>query len=111
MFPNSPNTNLTLLQIKSSKDEIGNKTNVVKSRKEIIGSLRSITKLEHQTSVSIGLEEDFKVVIQTFLYDASKFVLIDSNLYKITRTYESGQFLELYLSKSDIEVTDVWVNW
>lgn len=107
MFPNSPNTALTLLTIVSTKDSIGSKTNVVQSRKEIVGSLRSITKLEHQTNVSLGIEIEKKVVIQSFLYDNSKFCLIDSVLYKIERTYENGQFLELYLGKTDIEVSNV----
>ena len=105
MFPNSPNTTLTLLKIKSSKDNIGTKTNVIESSKEIAGSLRSITKLEHQTSVSLGVNIEKKVVIQSFLYDDSKFVKIDNKLYKIERTFENGQFLELYLASSDIEVS------
>jgi hypothetical protein len=105
MFPNSPNSRLALLCVASSLDNIGNKTNVVKSKKEVIGSLRSVTKLEYSTNVSLGLKIDLKVVIQSILYDESKFVQINDDLYKVERTYIDGQFIELYLSKSDIEVT------
>jgi len=105
MFPNSPNTTLTLLKIKSTTDNIGIKKNIIQSSKIITGSLRSITKLEHQTSISLGIEIEKKVVIQSFLYDDSKFVKIDPKLYKIERTFENGQFLELYLVSSDIEIS------
>jgi hypothetical protein len=71
----------------------------------VIGSLRSVTKLEYSTNVSLGLKIDLKVVIQSILYDDSKFVQIKDELDKVERTYIDGQFIELYLSKSDIEVT------
>src|SRR5574344_834404 len=105
MFPNSPNSRLALLCVASSLDNIGNKTNVVTSKKEVIGSLRSVTKLEYSTNVSLGLKIDLKVVIQSILYDDSKFVQTKDVLYKVERTYVDAQFIELYLSKSDIEVT------
>lgn len=104
MFPNSPNTHLVLLRIINKKDEIGSSKNVVISSKNIRGNTRSITKLEHQSSASIGIKFDFKVVIQSFLYDGSKYAKINNQIYKIERTYINGQFMELYLSSSDIEV-------
>lgn len=106
MFPNSPNTNLTLLRITSSVDALGNKINLIESRKSIIGSARSITQSEYSTSVQINVKYDLKVVIQSILYDGSKFVEIRNQLYKIERTYMNGQFLELYLTSSNIEVHD-----
>jgi len=107
MFPNSANTHLTLLSITSSVDSLGNKTNILKTKKDIIGSKRSVTQSEYQTSIHMNVKYELKVVIQSILYDQSKFVKINSQLYKIERTYLNGQFLELYLSSSDIEVEDV----
>lgn len=104
MFPSSANTHLALLYIKNIKDEIGVSKNVVISSKRISGSARSITQSEYQTSASLGVKFDFKVVIQSFLYDGSKYALIKDQIYKIERTYLNGQFLELYLVSSDIEV-------
>lgn len=106
MFPNSPNTNLTLLRITSSVDALGNKINIIESRKRIIGSARSITQSEYLTSVQIKVKYDLKIVIQSILYDGSKFVEIGHQLYKIERTYVNGQFMELYLASSEIEVID-----
>ena len=51
-----------------------------------------------------GIKFDLKVVIQAFLYDGSKYAKIKDQIYKIERTYLNGQFLELYLVSSDIEV-------
>lgn len=107
MFPNSPNTHLTLLNIKSTVDEIGNQAFIVFSQKEIFGITRSITQSEYQTSVMINTRFDFKVIIQAILYDGSKYAKIKNKLYKIERTYLNGQFIELYLSSSDVEVVDL----
>ena len=104
MFPNSANTHLALLLIVNKKDEIGTQKNVVISSKVIRGNARSITKLEYQSSASIGVKLDLKVMIQAFLYDGSKYAKVNGQIYKIERTYLNGQFLELYLSSSDIEV-------
>ena len=106
IFPNSANTHLALLSIINKKDEIGTQRNVVISSKSIKGNARSITKIEYQSSASVGIKLDLKVVIQSFLYDGSKYVRINNQIYKIERTYVNGQFMELYLSSSDIEVDD-----
>lgn len=105
-FPNSPSVQLTLLSIISIKDEIGNTKNVVKSKKEVVGINRSITQNEYQTAIQMQVRFDFKVVLQAFLYDGSKFAEINGEIYKIERTYINGQFIELYLSSSEIEVND-----
>ena len=104
MFPSSANTLLALLYIKNKKDDIGVSRNVVISSKNISGSARSITQSEYQASASLGVKFDLKVIIQSFLYDGSKYALIKNQIYKIERTYLNGQFLELYLVSSDIEV-------
>jgi hypothetical protein len=106
MFPNSPNTNLTLLRVASTKDSLGNKVNIIKSEKNIVGSASSISHSDFQASASINVKYDLKVIIQSILYDESKFVRIRNNLYKVERTFQKGQFLELYLSGSDMEVED-----
>ena len=104
MFPNSGNTHLVLLRIINKKDELGSQRNVAISSKKIIGNSRSITKIEYQSSASLGIKLDLKVVIQSFLYDGSKYAKVNNQIYKIERTYVNGQFMELYLTSSDIEV-------
>lgn len=102
--PNSPNIELTLLTILSTIDSIGQKINKIIKSKKVIGIQKSITQNEYQTSKELKVEYELKVLIQSFLYDGSKFAKLNETLYKIERTYINGQFIELYLSSSDIEV-------
>jgi len=106
MFPNSPNALLVLLTVVSTYDEIGVSTNIIKSKKQVYGNARSITQAEYNTSVQINKNYDIKINIQAFLYDDSKYALYNGKVYKIERTYLNGMFLELYLTESDIELTD-----
>lgn len=105
-FPNSPSVQLSLLTITNIKDAIGNTKSVIKTKKEVVGINRSITQSEYQTAIQMQVRFDYKIVIQGFLYDGSKFAKINDQIYKIERTYINGQFIELYLSSIDNEVED-----
>ena len=73
MFPNSGNTSLSLLRIVNELDSLGNKRLVILSSREVVGILKSITSSEYQTSVMINVSYEFKISIQAFLYDGSKY--------------------------------------
>lgn len=102
MFPNAINTTFDLLNIVSVLDSIGNKHFVIKTSKKVVGITKSITSMEFQTSVMLNIKIDFKVSINAMVYDNSKYALIQDEIYKIERTYLNGQFIELYLSLTDI---------
>lgn len=102
MFPNAINTTFDLLNIVSVLDSIGNKHFVIKTSKNVVGITKSITSMEFQTSVVLNIKIDFKVSINAMVYDNSKYALIQNEIYKIERTYVNGQFIELYLSLTDI---------
>ena len=106
MLPNACNTSLRLLNIVSQTDSLGNKELVIKSSKEVVGITKSITSSEFQSSVMINLKLEFKVVLQSFVYDGSKFVEIKGFIYKVERTYVNGQFIELYLTSTDYKQGD-----
>ena len=106
MLPNACNTSLRLLNIVSQTDSLGNKELVIKSSKGVVGITKSITSSEFQSSVVINLKLDFKVVIQSFVYDGSKYALVRGSIYKIERTYLNGQFIELYLTLTDYKLED-----
>ena len=106
-FPNAINISLCLLNIVSSTDSLGNKELVIKSSKEVVGITKSITSSEFQTSVMINLKLDLKIVLQSFVYDGSKFAEIKGVIYKIERTYVNGQFIELYLTLTDYKLEDL----
>ena len=106
MLPNACNTSLRLLNIVSSTDSLGNKELVIKNSKGVMGIIKSITSGEFQSSVMINLKLEFKVVLQSFVYDGSKFVEIKGLIYKVERTYVNGQFIELYLTSTDYKQGD-----
>lgn len=108
MFPNAVNTSLSLLTIVGALDELGNKRLVIKNSHEVVGITKSITSMEFQTSYMMNLKIDLKVIIQAFIYDGSKYAKIKDKYYKIERTFVNGQFIELYLSLSDIKESDFY---
>ena len=107
MFPSSPNIRLTLLKITLVKNEIGNQGYGFISKKEIIGISKSVTSKEYYESKKNEYKVDMALKIQSFLYDGSKYAIIDDLIYQIERTYLQGQFLELYLMETNIKVSDI----
>lgn len=106
MFPNACNTSLCLLNIVGTLDALGNKRLIILSSKEVVGITKSITSNEFQSSKMINVNYEFKVSIQSFVYDGSKYARIKGKIYKIERTYINGQFIELYLSLTDLKEDD-----
>jgi len=107
MFPSSPNIRLTLLKIDGVQDTIGNRKLSLISSKEVIGINFSVTSKEFYESKRTDVRIDIALRIQSFLYDGSKYVLIDSKIYRIERTYINGQFIELYLVETKIKRGDI----
>jgi hypothetical protein len=107
MFPSSPNIKLTLLKLDNTPDNIGNRKLVLNSSKEVIGMNLSVTSKEYYESKKTDIKIDVAVKIQSFLYDGSRHALIDSKVYKIERTYISGQFIELYFVETKIKKGDI----
>jgi len=107
MFPSSPNIRLSLLKITSMKDEIGNQGFGFISKKEVIGISKSVTSKEYYESKKNEYKVDMALKIQSFLYDGSKYAIIDDLIYQIERTYLQGQFLELYLVETKMKVSDI----
>lgn len=106
MFPNACNISFRLLNIVKALDSLGNKELVILSSKEVVGIAKSITSSEFQTSKMINVNYEFKISIQSFLYDGSKYAKVKGKIYKIERTYINGQFIELYLSSTDLKEED-----
>jgi hypothetical protein len=89
------------------QNSIGTSTYQLKSSKEVIGINLSITSNEYYESKRSDIRIDVALKIQGFLYDESKYADIAGNIYKIERTYQTGQFIELYLSKTKIKKSDI----
>jgi hypothetical protein len=107
MFPNSPNTKLKLLSLDNVQDSIGNRSLIFIRAIEVMGMSLSITSKEYYESKVQGFKIDRGVKIHSFLYDRSRYAEIDGIIYRIERTYQNGQFIELYLSETKLGKGDI----
>jgi hypothetical protein len=89
------------------QNSIGSSTYQLQSSKEVIGINVSITSNEYYESKRSDIRIDIALKIQSFLYDGSKYADVKGNIYKIERTYQNGQFIELYLTRTKIRRSDI----
>lgn len=108
-YPNSGNISLFLLRVKTDADDLGNQVLRLVGSKEVVGMTSSITSKEFYNSKQTQLKLDFKVSIQCFLYDKSKFIYVPNEdvVYRVERTYQNGMMMELYCSETDIKKEDI----
>ncbi len=108
-YPNSGNISLILLRVKTTADELGNQLLRLVGSKEVVGMTDSITSKEFTQSKETKVLLDFKVSIQAFLYDKSKYVYVPNEdvIYKVERTFQNGIWLELYCSETDINKEEI----
>ena len=109
VYPNSGNISLFLLRVKTAADDVGNQSLRLVGSKEVVGVTSSITSKEFYSSKESKVLLDFKVSIQVFLYDKSKYIYIprEDTIYKVERTYQNGMWMELYCSETDIKKEDI----
>ena len=107
MYPNSPNIRMHLLTLEMIPNTMGVMNYQFKSKKEVIGINFSITSREYYESKRSDIRIDIAVKVQGIVYDGSKYVDIGSVIYKIERTYQAGQFIELYLKRTSIKLGDI----
>ena len=108
-YPNSGNINLFLLRVKTDADDLGNQVLRLVGSKEVVGMTASITSKEHYSSKESKVLLDFKVSIQAFLYDKSKYIYIRSEetIYKVERVYQNGMWVELSCSETQIKTEEI----
>lgn len=95
------NIRVTLIKVEKKKE----KYNILSS-KEVIGVERSLTTNEFSSSIQTKINIVRKVHVVSFIYGGEKFVKIQGNYYKVERTYDLGQYMELYLSSTPLMEAD-----
>ncbi len=108
-YPNSGNISLFLLRVKTAADEVGNPSLRLVGSKEVVGVTSSITSKEFYSSKESKVLLDFKVSIQAFLYDKSKYIYIarEDTIYKVERAYQNGMWMELSCSETQIKKEEI----
>ena len=109
VYPNSGNISLFLLRVKTAADALGNQSMRLVGSKEVVGMTSSITSKEFYSSKTTSIRVDFKVSIQAFIYDNSKYIYVpnEDQIYKVERTYQNGMWLELYCSESTLKKEEI----
>ena len=112
VYPNSGNTFLFLLRVKTAADALGNQSMRLVGSKEVVGVTSSITSREFYSSKESKILLDFKVSIQVILYDRSKYIYVPNEdiIYKVERTYQNGMMMELYCSETSIKKEEI-LDW
>ena len=112
VYPNSGNTSLFLLRVKTAADALGNQSMRLVGSKEVVGATSSITSREFYSSKESKILLDFKVSIQVILYDRSKYIYVPNEdiIYKVERTYQNGMMMELYCSETSIKKEEI-LDW
>lgn len=95
------NIRIKLIKVDKKKEKY-----LVLSSKEVIGVERSLTTSEFETSVQTKLNIIRKVLVVSFLYGGEKFVKVGESYYKVERTYDLGQYIELYLASTSLSDGD-----
>ena len=111
-YPNSGNISLFLLRVKTDADNLGNQVLRLVGSKEVVGMTSSITSKEYYSAKESKVKLDFKVAIQVFLYDGSKYVYVphEDKVFEVARSYQNGMWMELSCSESSLRKEDI-LGW
>ena len=86
---------LTLIATTYGADEYGD-TVVTKNRREIFCRVASIGQKEFYQAHAVGLQPEIKFVMADYLdYKGGALVEFDGQMFRVLRTYRTGQELEL----------------
>lgn len=108
-YPNSYNISFILFRVKTTTDSLGNQVWKLVGSKEVGGIISSISSKEYYSSLQSNVKFEFKISIQCFLYDQSKYVYLEkeNKIYEIKRTYLNGMLLELYLEETSLKWEEI----
>ena len=112
VYPNSGNISLFLLRVKTAADSLGNQGWRLVGSKEVVGMTSSITSKEYYSAKESKVKLDFKVAIQVFLYDGSKYIYVphEDKVFEVARSYQNGMWMELSCSESSLKKEDI-LGW
>lgn len=89
---------IQLISVTHSQDSIGQIVDTETSV-DVVCTLRSVSLSEWTNAGQLGLSAEYQAVIWAAEYSGQEIVEIDSQRYKVYRTYETGRRVELYLER------------
>ena len=98
---------VALLKVSDATDEYGKQR--ITSSKEMMAIPTNITRSEFYEASRSGYKVSRIIRINSFLYQGERYILIDSKVYKVIKTYELSHLLELTLESTNLKVEGKWL--
>lgn len=89
---------IKLVSVLTTYDEIGQVV-PYETYTEVIADLRNVSLTEWTNANQLGLSAEYEAIIWSHEYSKQEYVLIDGVRYHVYRTYETGDYVELYLEQ------------
>jgi SPP1 family predicted phage head-tail adaptor len=100
---------VALLKVSDATDEYGKQRFEITSSKEMMAIPTNITRSEFYEASRSGYKVSRIIRINSFLYQAERYILIDGKVYKVIKTYELSHLLELTLESTNLKVEGKWL--
>ena len=100
---------VALLKVSDATDEYGKQRFEITSSKEMMAIPTNITRSEFYEVSRSGYKVSRIIRINNFLYQGERYILIDSKVYKVIKTYELSHLLELTLESTNLKVEGKWL--
>ena len=100
---------VALLKVSDATDEYGKQRFEITSSKEMMAIPTNITRSEFYEASRSGYKVSRIIRINSFLYQGERYILIDSKVYKVIKTYELSHLLELTLESTNLKVEGKWL--
>lgn len=89
---------IQLISVTNTQDSIGQIVST-ESSTDVICTLRNVSLSEWTNAGQLGLSAEYQAVMWSTEYSGQELVEIDSERYKVYRTYETDRHIELYLER------------
>lgn len=89
---------IELVNVLTTYDSIGQPT-PYETKTPVIAKMRNVSMSEWTSANQLGLSAEYQATIWSNEYERQEFADIDGMRYRIYRTYEVGDRVELYLER------------
>ena len=89
---------IELVAVLPTYDEIGQVV-LYETKTEVIADMQSVSLTEWTNASQLGLQAEYRAIIWANEYNKQEYADIEGRRYRIYRTYETGDRVELYLER------------
>ena len=89
---------IELVAVLPTYDEIGQVV-LYETKTEVIADMQSVSLTEWTNASQLGSQAEYRAIIWANEYNKQEYADIEGRRYRIYRTYETGDRVELYLER------------